>query len=134
MTTVYIKQNGTKVTVEVTEEIAEYLKHTRRQIWCNEAKEEYHTTSLDSMEANGSVFACSALGAEEQLIAREVAVEQRTRLKLAMRTLSQEQLKLVKMRYVDRMKLAEIAIVFGITYQAVQNRIKKILRKIRKNM
>lgn len=132
MTTIYIKQNEVKITIEVTEQVAETMKEARRAEWRNDAKEKYHNSSLTDMESTGKLFGDKASSAEELMVEREERVEQNKKLRSGMDNLTPEQRKIIKMRFVERMELTEIAEELGITYQAVQQRLKTILKKLKK--
>ncbi len=132
MTTVYIKQNGTKVTVEVTEEMAEQLKACRREVWRNEAKEEYHTTSLDSIEENGSIFADPMLSIEDSMIGREDKSEQRRKLKKALTQLTPGQRKLIYYIYVKKIPQKAIAEYLGIAKSSMSERMTTIYKHLKK--
>jgi RNA polymerase sigma factor (sigma-70 family) len=133
MKQVYVKCNGKKVSVTVTDEVESVLKETRREIWRNEAKERYHCElSLDAMTDKDERTASAELNPETMLIAAEKKAERGAKLAVALKTLTAEQSRLAVLIYVKNMPLKEIAGRYGITYQAVQNRLKKILGKLKK--
>lgn len=132
MTKVYIKQNGVKVEIEVSEEMANEMREIRRYEWRQESKARYHCTSMDRIEAKGSMFADPKGSPEEQLIAEEDHKKEQESLANALESLSAEQRKIVQMRFYDGMELQEIADEFGVTKQAIFNRIQKILKKLKK--
>ncbi len=120
MTKIYVKANGVKVEVDVTEAVADCLQACRRSEWNSDAKAKYHTTSLEKLEENGSIFADPSLSPEEAMIDREDKAEEMRKLKKAMATLSTEQRKIVHMRFVKRMELKEIGKIFGISLKQCQ--------------
>ncbi len=127
MTKVYIKQNGTKVVVEVSEQMANDMKELRRAEWRQEAKAKYYCKSINEdylVAPNGS--------AEDQHILEETKKEEQALLIKALKTLSESQKEIVQKRFVKGMELQEIADEYGITKQAVFNRLQKILKKLKK--
>ena len=133
MKNVYVKNNGKNVSVSVTDEMEAVLTETRRAIWRNEAKENYYReVSLDAMTDKDERTVSAELNPETIVIATEKRKEGRTKLAAALKTLTTEQARLVILFYVKNMPLNEIAEYYGVTYQAVQNRLKKILDKLKK--
>ena len=55
---IYIKDaDGRKVIVEVTDEVAQAYRESLREEWRGDAKERYHTISLDVVTGSGHEFA-----------------------------------------------------------------------------
>ncbi|MEG1806476.1 MAG: hypothetical protein RR327_08870, partial [Clostridia bacterium] len=88
MTQIYIKENGKKVTIEVSDEVAVAIEETRRDIWKSEAKAQYHNTSLDGIEEDGAIFASEELSPLDEYIEREDKKNESLALRQAISTLA----------------------------------------------
>lgn len=128
----YRDTNGRKVSVFVTDEVATAMRDVRREEWRSNAKAHYHNVSLQSLEEAGYQIADNSPDCLESLIFREEHADKHRRLKQALSTLTPSQRKIVYYLYVKNLSLKEIAAKLGITYQAVQDRRKKILEKLKK--
>ena len=128
----YRDTNGRKVSVFVTDEVATAMRDVRREEWGTDAKAHYHNVSLQSLEEAGYQLAETSTDCLESLILREERADKHRRLKQALSTLTPSQRKIVYYLYVKNLSLKEIAEKLGITYQAVQDRRKKILEKLKK--
>lgn len=124
--------NGRKVSVFVTDEVATAMRDVRREEWRSDAKAHYHNVSLQSLEEAGYQLTDASPDCLESIIAHEERVDKHRRLKQALSTLTPSQRKIVYYLYVKNLSLKEIAEKLGITYQAVQDRRKKILEKLKK--
>ena len=128
----YRDTNGRKVSVFVTDEVATAMRDVRREEWRSDAKAHYHNVSLQSLEEAGYQIADNSPDCLESLILREESADKHRRLKQALSMLTPSQKKIVYYLYVKNLSLKEIAAKLGITYQAVQDRRKKILEKLKK--
>ena len=134
MPTIYFKQDGKKVPVEVTDEQAQVITETRRKIWRNEAKERYYRkASLDAM-TDCDKRTSHAASPETLYIAAEECAERTTKLTVVLKSLTPKQLELVKM--LERgMSVTEIARVRGVSKQSIfeaRERIRKRFAKFLK--
>ena len=132
MKQIYVKSNGKKVSVSVTDELESALRETRRAMWRNEAKERYHrAASLDAMTDKDERAVSGDLNPEAIYIAAEERAERGAKLAAALKSLTPEQSCLAVLAYVKNVPLKEIAGRYGITYQAVQSRLTTVLRKLK---
>ena len=128
----YRDTNGRKVSVLVTDEVATAMREARRVEWRTDAKAHYHNVSLQSLEEAGYQLADTSPDCLESLIMREERADKHRRLKQALSTLTPSQKQLVFLLYVKNVSIKDIAKKFDTTYQAIQNRRKKILEKLKK--
>lgn len=136
MAEIYFRDaKGRKVSVEVSDEIAEVMTEYRRAEWRGNANAKNHNVSLQALDEVGFSPRDYSLNPLEMLIEYENQreyMERRKQLKKALKGLLPEQRKLIVLLYVERLTLKEIAEILGITYQAVQDRRNKILKKLKK--
>lgn len=118
------------VEIEVTEDIAkayaELSQEERRAHW---REEKHPINSLDEMLELGEEIA-DGCDFTEAYIDEEELKELRQAMKLLLPT----QKDLIRRFFFKGQALKEIAEEYGISYQAVQNRLKKILEKLRKKI
>lgn len=112
--------------------ISEIEKDSIREKWRNEWRQRKHLSSLEDMQELGCQFRATSQTPEELLIEKEERISSRKALKSALSSLSLDQRLLLRKIYIDNKSLKEIAKSENVTYQAIQNRHKKILRKLRK--
>lgn len=137
---IYIKDSdGRKVIVEVTDEVAAAYRESRRKEWRGNAKERYHTVSLDAVTDAGHEFedesaSIDVLTREEDDATRQALLR---KLKEAVAHLTPLQRATLHKLYVLRMSQREIAIEEGVTEATVSeritnlhNRLKKFLKKV----
>lgn len=129
---VYLKRNGSKLSIEVTDEVEAVLRETRRAIWSNDAKENYHRYKKYLSKNSEDIIADSQSDILDKLVEAEGKYERHEKLARGLKSLSKEQLKILLLRFKEDKPIKEIAEIYGITYQAVQNRLNKILKKLRK--
>lgn len=108
------------------------MQDARREEWRTDAKAHYHNVSLQSLEEAGYQLVDTSPDCLESLILREDKADKHKRLKQALSTLTPSQKRLVYLLYVKCLSIKEIAEKFDTTYQAIQNRRKKILEKLKK--
>lgn len=122
--------------VECTEEFAERFneveKDCKREEWRNQWRQRKRLSSLEGMRESGCQFRDVSPTPEELLIESEERRKMHAVLKKALPSLSPEQRLLIQKIYIENKSLKEIAESEGVTYQAIQNRHTKILRKLRK--
>ena len=132
MKTVYVKDGGKKVYVEVTDEVAVTLKTTRNAIWSNDAYERYHCgASLSAMTDRDRRTSCADSNPEMIYIAIEEQAELRANLSAALKTLTPAQSELLKMLY-KGMSVTEIAKTKGISKASVCEARKWLQKKFDK--
>jgi len=133
MTNIYIKQNGKKVIINVTEDVSNSLKHLRRSEWRNEAKEKYHNISLNSIEAEREIFSSLEPSILDLLIKNEEDEKYLSRVKImkkAVELLTIEQQKLILKHYKENRTFKEIAEEFNSTEDAIKKRWKRIKKHL----
>ena len=143
MIKVYIRNAaGQKVTVEVTDEVAEAMKESYKAELRNDAKEKYYrgrtldTLSDDAVELRRDRPERGLMTAspEDEYIAAEERSDYRARLLTALKSLTAIQFELVKMLR-KGLTVTEIARLWGKNqktvyecYEAVQKKFKEFLR------
>ena len=130
MKVTYTFANGETKEIEVDETTGELIKDLDRQERNNNKKEtrrhysiEYATTLYGIEPADKSV------NLEQDIIYGEDLKH----LHKALDTLTTDQKDLVRRVFFNREQLKDIALKFGVSYQAIQDRLNKILKKLRKN-
>lgn len=133
MTTIYFKDaNGQKVSVEVTDEVAVADAEMRRAEWRNDAKERYYRDpKLSNLNDHDEELTAKDSNPEDKLIAYEDKLEMSAKLAAALKTLTPEQIELVKMLKAG-MSVTEIAARLGVDKSAISHRRKRIQEKIKK--
>jgi DNA-binding NarL/FixJ family response regulator len=132
MKQVYIKENGKKIFVSVTDETESALTETRRAIWRNDAQEKYHrATSLDAMTDKDGRTGCTAANPETTYIAAEEIRERTAKLAAALKTLTPGQAELVKLLE-KGLGVREIARLLNKDHQSVRDMRERIREKIKK--
>lgn len=136
MAQIYFRNgNGERVTVEVTDEVAQTYREELRKEWRSDAYEGYYSTSLDEITDAGHDFADERENVEEHYISREDEKEQAdklSRLAAALASLSPDQRELVEKVYFRGMTQDEIAAEKGVTKQAISDRMKRIYVRLKK--
>lgn len=132
MTSIYIiDADGKKVIVDVTDEVAEADTQTRRAAWRNESKERYHRdTKLIELNDRDEQLGCDTSNPETILLVAEEQTERRGKLVAGLKSLTTEQLCLVKMLK-QGMSVTEIAEKLGVDKSAISHRRKRIQEKIK---
>ena len=126
---------GVIVFVEVTEEQKKALIKMNRRSWRLDAKEAYHTTSLDAIEEAGHVFVSEELNGEEAMIAAEELLHDKRTLKMLKKifpSLTPLQSNTLYRLCVKGQTQAEIASEDGVTEAAIAIRMSDIRKKIKK--
>lgn len=129
MKTIKYEVNGTFVEVEVSDEFArQYEKieaEEARQIWRDKKRKD---SSLERMVEAGFQVADPNSNVEEKLF-EKYDIEQ---LSKAIKTLTEDQKWLIKQIFYYGRKQSEVAAELSICKQALNNRIARILEKIKK--
>ena len=136
----YKDADGKEISVEVTDEVAQAYHESRRKEWRGNAKERYHTVSLDAVTDAGHEFADGDEGIDERLSREEDDAARQAllrKLKEAVTHLTALQRATLHKLYVLHMSQREIAIEEGVTEATVSeritnlhNRLKKFLKKV----
>lgn len=136
MAEIYFRDaNGCKVFVQVSDEVSDAMTEYRRAEWRGEANARNHNVSLQALEEVGVFLRDNAADPLQILMEKETEQEHRDklkRLKAALAALPKQQQALLREVYIENISLAEIAQRTSVSYQAVQNRLKKIFEKLRK--
>ena len=133
MTTIYIiDADGKKLAVQVTDEVAAAECETRRAEWRNDSKEEYYRDKkLGNLNDHDEELACEQSNPEAMRIAAEERAGLRAALTAALKTLTPEQIELVKMLKAG-LSVNAIAAKLGVDKSAISHRRKRIQEKIKK--
>lgn len=134
MTTIRYKMKGKWITIEVEDEFAkQYEDMTREEhrIRMNRVRHESKYT-IEFLEDEGSQFITDDFDLVEKQIMEEDSIDRWARLKAGLATLTEEQKNLIDLVYVQKMSLIDIGNESGVSYQAIQNRLEKILKKLKK--
>lgn len=129
MKTIKYEINGTFIDIEVTDEFALQYKQIKaeeaRQIWRDKKRKD---SSLERMVEAGFQVADPNSNVEEKLF-EKYDIEQ---LSKAIKTLTEDQKWLIKQIFYYGRKQSEVAAELSICKQALNNRIARILEKIKK--
>lgn len=136
MKKIYLKnEQGIKVAVEVTDEVAAEYRKCLREEWNNEAYANNHTVSLENVMDLGMDFADEQPNAEEQLVEscergqRKILLK---RVKAVFPLLTELQRKTLHKLFVLNMSQSEIAREEGVARVTIKERIEGIFTKIKK--
>lgn len=127
--------DGHYQSISVTDEVADMFKQLNRENWRMRKRIVRHESkiSLPQMSKDiGFDLPDNESSPEEKIIEKENENEYLKKLRKGMATLAAEQKYLLIEIYIKKKLLKEIAFDFGVTYQAIQNRHKKILLKLKK--
>ena len=129
--------NGKRVLkIEVDEQIADCFAQSKRDEDRQEKRIERHHTriSLDQMEDDEyQVPDNNAVNPLDEIAEREDRKEKRAALAAGLKSLKAADRKLIVDAVIKKRPLKEIAAEMGITYQSVQDRIKVILKNLKKH-
>lgn len=135
MKKIYFKDmEGNKVTVDVTDEIAQQYRGSLRAEWRNDAYSQYYTVSLDNVLESGGDFADNKPNAEEQLmevVEREERKAKLKKLKVIIPQLTELQQSTIHKLFVRNMSQSEIAREEGVAQQVVNRRVARIYIKLK---
>ena len=136
MEIIYFKnEQGKKVTVEVSNEIAKQYRESLREEWRSDAYERYYSTSLESIMEAGHDFADENSNTEELYLEREEKAEQKVimrKLRSALPFLTEVQLRTIHKLFALNMSQAEIAREEAVSEQAVSDRVERLFAKLKK--
>ena len=131
----FTDENGRKVYVEVTDEVAENFRALQQEEWKTDAYEKYHTRSLEWLTEKGREFADESSDTERIYLEREEHLSRKnmhTKLKKAMSQLSAIQQATVHKLFVLNMTQAEIAREENVARSTIKERVDGIYAKLRK--
>ena len=135
----YKDADGKEVSVEVTDEVAQAYHESRRKEWRGNAKERYHTVSLDAATDAGHEFEDESAGIDVLTREEDDAARQALLVKLreAVELLTPLQRATLHKLYALHMSQREIAKEEGVTEATaseritnLHNRLKKFLKKV----
>lgn len=136
MAIIYFKdEQGKKILVEVSAEIAKQYRESLQEEWRSDAYESYYSTSLESITEAGHDFADENSDTEEFFLEREKKVEQKVlmrKLRAALPFLTKLQLSMIHKLFDLNMSRAEIAREEAVSEQAVSDRVKRLFAKLKK--
>jgi RNA polymerase sigma factor (sigma-70 family) len=133
MTKIYIKNDeGQRIYIEVTKEVANADTEFRRAEWRNDAKEKYYRDpKLHDLNDKDEELACEEHNPERKIIVAEEKKEFRAKMIAALKSLTPEQLELVKFLKAGK-TITQIATHFGVSKAAVSQMRNRIQEKFKK--
>ncbi len=123
MNITYIFADGTTSTVEVSEEIGNFILDSRRREKNDDRRHRYHNYSLDDIIYEGNEY-----GKNDEYPSEDDSEELANRVRRAISHLSNRQIRRLEMLS-QGMTLHEIASIEGVTFHAIW----KSINKARKN-
>lgn len=136
MKKIYLKnEQGIKVTVEVTDEVAEQYRKCLRTEWNSDAYAHYYNVSLENVMDMGMDFADEQPNAEERIIEKIERGERKIllkRMKAIFPLLTELQRNTLHKLFVLNMSQSEIAREEGVAHQVVNKRVLRIYEQIKK--
>lgn len=131
----YKDADGKEISVEVTDEVAQAYHESRRKEWRGNAKERYHTVSLDAVTDAGHEFADGDEGIDERLSREEDDAARQAllrKLKESVTHLTELQRATLHKLYVLHMSQAEISREEGVIESVISRRISRIYARLKK--
>lgn len=135
MKTIYIKENGRKINVEVTDEVYEVMKEERRSEWRSDAKFAYYNYSLDDRFDKGIEVEDERANIENRYIDEEDKLERESyleKLKNVIDCLSVKQMSAINKHYFLGMSYSDIAREEQVGKSTIAERIESGLKKLKK--
>lgn len=135
MQNIYYKDaDGKEISVEVTDEVAAAYRESRREEWRGNARERYHTISLDAATDAGHEFedesaSIDVLTREEDDAARQALLR---KLKEAVAHLTPLQRVTLHKLYAPHMSQAEISREEDVIESVISRRISRIYARLKK--
>jgi len=129
MKVTYTFATGETNEIEVDENTGAILKDLDRQEYNNYKKETRRHRSIDMAQEFGVELAVSSVDMERDFIHKSDL----EKLKNAMGVLEPHQKDLVNEVFFNGRSLKDLAAEYGVSYQAIQDRLNKILARLRKN-
>ena len=136
MKEIYLKdENGNKITVQVSDDLAVEYRKSLREEWKNDAYENYHTVSLENAIETGKGFAAEQPNAEEIFIENCERQERQLllkKLKVVLPKLTELQRSTIHKLFALNMSQAEIAREEGVSQQVVNRRVARIYAQLKR--
>ena len=136
MKTIYfVDENGKKVYVEVSDEVAAAYRDCQREEWRSDAYESYHAISLDRLTETGYEVADRSATIEQRQIERAERLQRRkllAKLKKVLPQLTELQRATVHKLFVLNMTQADIAREENVARSTIKERVDGIYSKLRK--
>ncbi len=136
MAKIYFKdEQGKKVSIEVSDEVAKQYRESLQEEWRGDAYESYYSTSLDSITKAGHDFVDEEADTEELYLEREAQAERKVlmrKLKAALPYLTDLQRKTIHKLFVLNMSQSEIAREEGVAQQVVNKRVARIYVQLKR--
>ena len=135
MTEIYIKNaQGQKIVVEVSDDTAKVMLECRRAEWRNNAKEEYYRNPiLNDLNDKDEELGCELYNPERMMLAAEKKAEQQAIIIKVLKSLTPEQLNLVKLLKKGK-SITEIAKLWGVSKASVSQMRYRIKEKFIKTL
>ena len=133
----YKDTNGKKVQAEVSDEVAAAYRESLREEWRGNAKEKYHTLSLDTFAEEGYEIMTDEKNAESKILSREDREEKYLllkRIKELLPLLTPLQRKTLKKLYFLHMTQADIAREEGVSEPVISKRVARIYARLQKEL
>lgn len=133
----YKDAKGKKVRIEVTDEIAAAYRESLREEWRGDAKEKYHTLSLDKFAEDGYEIMAVGENAEDRMLTREDEEEKTflfKRIKELLPLLTPLQRRTLKKIYFYHMTQADIARKEGVSEPVISKRVARIYARLQKEL
>lgn len=131
----FVDADGKRVSVEVSEEVAQKYRECFREEWRGDAYEKYYSKSLDGIIEAGHDFEDERSDTEELYVEREENAERQVlleKLKEVLPLLTDLQRQTIHKLFELNMSQSEIAREEGISRTAVKMRVDGIFAKLKK--
>ena len=130
----YVIRMGDGTLVEVNREIyLEWYRSERRERYQKERDRKYGLCSIDKFHEKG-YFPEQPICACDTTQGAVLRNEYRTRLEKALKSLPEQDVRLIRFLYFEEITVKKAADIFNCSRKTIQNRRKQILEKIRKIM
>jgi len=130
-TIIYKFCDGTAKEVEVSDELGAVIAEIERETENNDKREMRRHISLEwAAEREDTEIPDNRVEVEDESIKRREI----SKLRTAMKTLTPNQKELIRKVFFKGKTLTAVAVENGVSYQAIQGRLYKIYRKLRKNL
>lgn len=130
----YIIRLGNGTLVEVNREIyLEWHRSKRKERYQRERDREYGVCSMEKLHEKG-YFPEQCISTKDTTLEEVLRNEYRGMLENALKNLPEEDIRLIRLLYFEEMTVKKAAETFGCSRKTIQNRRKRILKKIRSEM
>ena len=131
----YFIRLGNGTLVEVNREIyLEWHRSKRKERYQKERDREYGVCSIEKLHEKGYFPEQSISLIRDTTLEAILRNEYRVGLENALKNLSEQDIRLVRLLYFDEMTVKKAAEIFGCSRKTIQNRRGRILEKMRKMM